>query len=141
MTTASQSTSSALLRFEHINMSCKDLDETRAFYQKVFPDWYVRAEGKNDHGERWMHFGGDQFYLALTHTPDSARTHHIYDNVGINHVGFVIRDGEAMKAQLEKNGIEYYTLPAAETKHRIYITDPNGNETELVEYYENYRLK
>ena len=48
---------------------------------------------------------------------------------------------QEMKAQLEKNGIQYYTLPAAETKHRIYVTDPNGNETELVEYHQNYPLK
>jgi catechol 2,3-dioxygenase-like lactoylglutathione lyase family enzyme len=132
---------SALVRFEHVNMSCKDLEATRDFYQKVFPDWYVRAEGINEYGERWIHFGNDHFYLALSHTPNHSRTHHLYENIGINHVGFVIHDGEAMKAQLDQNGIKYSITPAAETKYRIYITDPNGNETELVEYHQDYRLK
>jgi hypothetical protein len=34
-----------LIRFEHINLSCHDLDRTKQFYQTIFPDWYVRVEG------------------------------------------------------------------------------------------------
>ncbi|BAY60250.1 glyoxalase family protein [Calothrix brevissima NIES-22] len=45
---------------EHINLSCKDIDATKNFYQTIFPDWYVRAEGVFN-GERWMHFGNNQF--------------------------------------------------------------------------------
>ena len=127
-------------RFEHINLSCKDIDTTKNFYQSIFPDWYVRVEGVNG-GCRWMHFGNNQFYLALNDTPDNKRVHELYENIGINHVGFVIEDGEAMKALLDKHGIEYYTMTAPETKHRIYVTDPDGNEVELVEYNSDYSLK
>ncbi|MDJ0694854.1 MAG: hypothetical protein QNJ49_04300 [Mastigocoleus sp. MO_167.B18] len=35
-------------RFEHINQSCKNLDVTRQFYQTLFPECYVRAEGEED---------------------------------------------------------------------------------------------
>ncbi|MFB2921460.1 VOC family protein [Aerosakkonema funiforme] len=129
-----------LIRFEHINLSCKDIDAAKNFYQTVFPNWDVRAEGVND-GSRWMHLGNNQFYLALNDTPNEERVHQIYENIGINHVGFVIDDGDAMKALLEKHGIEYYTMTAPETKHRIYVTDPDGNEIELVEYNQDYQLK
>ncbi|MBE9126729.1 MULTISPECIES: VOC family protein [unclassified Coleofasciculus] len=129
-----------LQRFEHINLACQDLDATKTFYQTLFPDWYVRAEN-NDRHDRWMHFGNDQFYLALNHEPNLKRVHEIYEMIGVNHVGFVIDDGNAMKTRLEEHGIEYYTMTASETKHRIYVTDPDGNEIELVEYHPEYALR
>jgi catechol 2,3-dioxygenase-like lactoylglutathione lyase family enzyme len=129
-----------LIRFEHINVSCQDIEAAKNFYQTIFPDWYVRAEGTFN-GRPWLHLGNDQFYVALNGTPQQERVHHIYENIGINHIGFVIQDGEAMKNLLEKSGIEYYTLDAPETQHRIYVTDPDGNEIELVEYQLDYALK
>ena len=127
-------------RFEHINLSCKNIDTSQKFYQTIFPDWYVRAEGVSN-GDRWMHLGNSQFYLALNDSPQEERVHRIYENIGINHVGFVIPDGEAMKALLDQNDIEYYTMTSPETKHRIYVSDPDGNEIELVEYQPDYSLR
>ena len=127
-------------RFEHINLACQDIDVTKTFYQTIFPDWYIRAEDRDDE-RQWIHLGNDQFYLALNHTPHLKRVHKIYENIGVNHVGFVIDDGETMKAHLKENNIEYYTMTAPETKHRIYVNDPDGNEIELVEYNPDYRLR
>lgn len=81
-----------------------------------------------------MHFGDNQFYLALNDQNSQERVHTAYENIGINHVGFVIKDGEAMKKLLDSENIEYYTMTAPETKDRIYVNDPDGNEIELVEY-------
>ncbi len=128
------------IRFEHINLSCQDINASKNFYQTLFPNWYVRAEGVFN-GRRWMHFGDNQFYLALNDETEQERVHNAYENIGINHVGFVIKDGEAMKKMLEDEGIEYYTMSALETKHRIYVNDPDGNEIELVEYNPDYALK
>lgn len=127
-------------RFEHINLSCKDIDATKKFYETLFPDWYVRAEGVFN-GDRWMHLGNNQFYLALNNDSEQERVHQAYESIGINHVGFVIKDGEAMTKLLSAEGIEYYTMTAPETKHRIYVNDPDGNEIELVEYNPEYALK
>ncbi|MBW4521570.1 MAG: VOC family protein [Scytolyngbya sp. HA4215-MV1] len=129
-----------LKRFEHINLACQDIDKTADFYQTIFPDWFVRAEGTNQ-GSRWMHLGDRQFYLSLNDTPELKRTHVLYEAIGISHVGFVIEDGDQMKALLEANGIDYYTYTSPETKHRIYVSDPDGNEIELLEYQESYELK
>ncbi|MEA5507373.1 VOC family protein [Halotia wernerae UHCC 0503] len=128
------------IRFEHINLACKDIETSKKFYQTIFPDWYVRAEGVFN-GDRWMHFGNDQFYLSLNDYSGQQRVHQPYENIGINHVGFVIKDGEAMIKLLDTEGIEYYTMTAPETKHRIYVNDPDGNEIELVEYNLEYALK
>ncbi|MEQ9234977.1 VOC family protein [Coleofasciculus sp. E2-BRE-01] len=129
-----------LQRFEHINLACRDIDATKTFYQTLFPDWYVRAEN-NDGQDHWIHFGNDQFYLSLNHKPDFKRVHEIYETIGVNHVGFVIDDGDALKKRLEDYGIDYYTMNAAETQHRIYVTDPDGNEIEFVDYNPDYALR
>jgi catechol 2,3-dioxygenase-like lactoylglutathione lyase family enzyme len=129
-----------LNRLEHVNLSCHDLEASQAFYQIVFPEWYVRAEDRHDQ-RPWVHLGDDQFYFCLNHTPDLTRVHAIYENIGVNHVGFTVNNGEEIKVRLEKNNIDYYTLAAPETKHRIYVTDPDGNEIELVEYNPDYSLR
>ena len=125
-------------RFEHVNQSCKNLDATRQFYQTLFPDWFVRAEGE-DGGWRWMHFGNHQFYLALNQPPDTAN---LSSSTGhVDHIGFVIQDGEAMKTILTTGNIPYEIYNSPETKVRIYINDPDGTQIELVQYQDNYALK
>lgn len=125
-------------RLEHVNLSCRDIYTTQQFYQTLFPDWFVRAEGSG-----WVHFGSEQFYLSLftepSHTP---RTHQPYDSIGINHIGFVIHDGKAMQDILKSNEIPYeLNDDAPETKFRAYLYDPDGNEIELIEYTREYAMR
>jgi catechol 2,3-dioxygenase-like lactoylglutathione lyase family enzyme len=131
-----------LVRFEHVNLACRSIDATQAFYARIFPDWHVRASGRDgDTGSRWTHFGSDAFYLAFNDQPTQERLHRRYAQIGVNHVGLVIDDGAAMQARLAANGIPYYTLVSPETAHRIYVEDPDGNEVELVEYHPDYPLR
>lgn len=125
-------------RFEHVNLSCRDVSKTRRFYQTLFPDWFVRAEG-----DGWIHLGNESFYLSLFEEPShTLRTHSPYDSVGINHIGFVIQDGEVMRAILDASQIEYELhSDAPETQFRVYIFDPDGNEIELIEYQPEYALR
>ena len=47
-----------------------------------------------------------------------------------------------MRATLEKQGIAYRELKdAPETKFRVYLDDPDGNEIELIEYQPVYALR
>jgi catechol 2,3-dioxygenase-like lactoylglutathione lyase family enzyme len=127
------------LRFEHINQACRNLDVTCQFYQTLFPDWFVRAEG-NSGGTRWIHFGDRQFYLSLYEISDPAGF--ASSNTGhLDHVGFVIEDGAKILATLDANGIEYHIEASPETKYRIYVSDPEGTWIELVEYQDLYNFK
>jgi catechol 2,3-dioxygenase-like lactoylglutathione lyase family enzyme len=124
-------------RFEHINLSCRDINVTRQFYQTLFPDWFVRTEG-----EGWMHFGNHQFYLSLFEEPSQTeRRDRPYYSIGINHVGFVVEDGEAMKTYLDAVGIDYVVEMSPETLVRLYLSDPDGNEIELVAYPLDYPFR
>lgn len=126
-------------RIEHINKVCQNLEATLRFYQTLFPDWYIRAQEKAD-DLNWIHFGNDQFYLSLYERCDKSKPIPL-ETGNIDHVGFVIEDGEKMIAILAANGIEYFVEDAPETKYRIYIQDPDNTGLELVEYNEDYRLR
>ncbi len=125
-------------RFEHINLSCCNLEATQRFYQTLFPDWFVREQG-----DGWMHLGNEQFYISLFEEPScTVRNYAPYASVGFNHVGFVIQDGQAMQAILDREGIRYeVNNDAPETAFRAYLIDPDGNEIELIEYAKTYALR
>jgi catechol 2,3-dioxygenase-like lactoylglutathione lyase family enzyme len=125
-------------RFEHINQTCQDLQKTRDFYETLFPDWQVRAQGEED-GWIWQHFGDHQFYLALNQPPAGTE---VSPTTGhLEHIGFVIDDGAAMQLLLDAHNIEYVVFNSPETKYRIYVNDPDGTEVELVEYQNDYLLR
>lgn len=125
-------------RFEHVNLSCRDLEATQRFYQTLFPDWYIRAEGPG-----WIHLGSDQFYLSLFEEPSQTpRSYTPYSSIGINHIGFVIQNGSDMQHRLEQQDIHYESMTdAPEAKFRVYLNDPDGNELELIEYEPAYALR
>jgi catechol 2,3-dioxygenase-like lactoylglutathione lyase family enzyme len=126
-------------RIEHINKACQNLETTRQFYQTLFPDWFIRVqEQSNDFN--WVHFGNRQFYLSLYERANASQPVP-HDTGNIDHIGLVIEDGDKMMALLDANGIEYFVEDAPETKHRIYVKDPDGTFVELVEYNEDYELR
>ncbi|PSB01655.1 VOC family protein [Merismopedia glauca] len=129
---------STLVRFEHINLSTRNIKAMQEFYQILFPDWYIRAEGTG-----WMHLGNNQFYISLFEEPEAPqRSHQPYASIGFNHIGFVVTDGAAIQKTLEASAIKYEIVhDAPETKCRIYLFDPDSNELELIEYLDAYPLK
>jgi catechol 2,3-dioxygenase-like lactoylglutathione lyase family enzyme len=126
-------------RIEHINKACQNLEITLQFYQILFPDWVIRAREELD-DMHWLHFGNRQFYISLYQSCNASAS--VPLNTGnIDHIGFVIDDGEKMMALLETHGIEYVVEDSPETKYRIYVKDPDSTWLELVEYHEDYELR
>ena len=120
-------------RIEHANITVKSIDEGVRFLTTAFPDFKVRGERRSPK-KSWLHVGTDRTYLALEETPGtgSQRKH---GDPGINHVGFVVDDLEALTASLVAAG--YDTGDLAEDidyRKRTYIFDGNGVEWEFVQY-------
>jgi lactoylglutathione lyase len=104
-----------LVGLNHIALEVGDLDEALSFYGQIFE---IELRGRM----RRMAFVdmGDQF-IALsegrTQPPDEAR-----------HIGIVVDDREAVRAALQKAGVEI--LPGRGLDFR----DPWGNHLQIVEY-------
>ncbi len=129
------------MKLEHANITVKSIDAAVEFLGLAFPDCGVRGGGAI-HGDdamgRWVHFGNDDFYVALQQNAShSGRSDVTYQHDGINHVGFVVEQLDDMIKRLAAEG--YEVTPASVMKghphrRRAYFFDKNGVEWEFVEY-------
>jgi catechol 2,3-dioxygenase-like lactoylglutathione lyase family enzyme len=124
---------------EHANITIRDLDEAVKFFTTVFPHFKVRGRGESDQGgwtKKWLHLGTDQIYVALEAVPlEDEGTRRPYRDRGINHIGFVVADVDAIINRLRaagyRDGIAVKPHPH---RKRAYFHDSEGNEYEFVEY-------
>ncbi|MBC7004392.1 VOC family protein [Photobacterium sp. BZF1] len=120
---------------EHANITVGNIDHTIAFIQTALPAFAVRHCGESN-GYRWCHIGTEQSYLALQEVVERTSVDRTpYVDSGINHIGLVSEDVEAIRARLLAAG---YKENEMETSHpwrkRVYFWDPNGIEWEFIEY-------
>ncbi len=118
---------------EHVNMSVADLDKTIVFYQNLL-GLQVRWRGTTASGLPAAHVGDDRHYLALFEIGERERKEADYDELGLNHFGFVVDDLGEAKRRLAALHIQPTMEADYEPGRRLYFLDPNGVEVELVQY-------
>ena len=127
-----------MTRLEHVNLVGTNIENSLAFYQTVFPHWKVRTQGERDwYGKpsRWVHFGDDQQYLALSDHGEGANRDLSGHTIGLAHIGFEVTNLEAVIQRLEAKGYEIsFTGADSQYRKNIYFVDPAGFEVEFVEY-------
>ena len=126
------------VQFEHANIHVSDVNRMLEFLQQAFPDWKVRHDSGADDTERWVHFGDDDFYLSVYQaTRNEADSKVPYDgNPGINHLGFVVGDTDAVRHRLLASGFRESTIENQHpARRRVYFNDDEGNDWEFVQYF------
>jgi catechol 2,3-dioxygenase-like lactoylglutathione lyase family enzyme len=129
------------MNLEHANMTVRSVDEAVRFLKIAFPDAEIRGGG-DIHGDpargRWVHFGNDQFYVALQENGEhSRRQDTTYRHDGINHLGFVVTGLDEIISRLKVAGYQLTPVSALKEhphRRRAYFFDGNDVEWELVEY-------
>lgn len=117
---------------EHANMNVRNLTASLAFYERVL-GWRIRWEGLTSQGKRWIHLGAADApsYLSIYEEPDAF--HRRDDGVRVQHLGFAVREVNALADALSAAGIEPTDRMDDGTFRRVYYVDPDGHEIELVE--------
>jgi len=109
------------------------------FLQTAFPEFVVRAEGLGLRGERWLHVGTDETYLALNEAnaanAEAAEVWVPYaGKPGLNHLGFEVDDADALRERMREAGYFDSTVPNAHPhRKRVYFHDAEGHDWEFVE--------
>ena len=119
---------------EHANISVTDIKEGLRFFKTAFPNFYIRGKGKSN-GREWVHFGGQETYLAINQAVVEKETDDRYVRVGFNHLGFVVDNANQLAKNLLEAGYKRsYPRQEERTRVREYFFDTDGNEYEFVEY-------
>jgi catechol 2,3-dioxygenase-like lactoylglutathione lyase family enzyme len=123
---------------EHANITVPDIDAAIAFLKLIDPTFVVRRDESPENSYRWAHIGNDRHYVALEepHTesnPQGPRP--TYNNYGVNHIGWVVDDFEAVTERLEAASCpKGKPVDAHPYRKRAYYFDSAGMEWEIVQY-------
>jgi catechol 2,3-dioxygenase-like lactoylglutathione lyase family enzyme len=125
------------VRLEHANLTVCDIEGMIRFLQTAFPEFRVRGEGISQAGDRWVHVGTDETYIALSQARAEPNTRFKpYGGApGVNHLAYVVDDVEALRSRLAAAGYKDSTPPNAHPyRTRQYFYDSEGNDWEFVQY-------
>lgn len=127
-----------MVRLEHVNLVGKNIENSLAFYQAAFPHWQVRAEGAGQwygKSRRWIHFGDDYQYLAISDFGEGENRDLSGHSVGLAHIAFAVDNLEALIERLDDAGFAVHKAGAdADFRKNIYFLDADGFEVEFTEY-------
>lgn len=127
-----------MARLEHVNIVGKNIQRSLDFYQVAFPHWKVRAEGGGQwYGKprRWVHFGDDYQYLAISDFGEGENRDLTGHGVGLAHFAFAVNQLDDLIKRLNDAGYPVFK-EGAESRFRnnIYFLDPDGFEVEFTQY-------
>jgi len=122
---------------EHVNLTVKDPDVTAAMLCDLF-GWHVRWKGDAKDGGITVHVGSETDYLAVYSGTAGKPLVAGYDNYasvgGLNHIGVVVDDLDAVEARVVAAGFKPINHGDYEPGRRFYFHDGDGIEFEVVSY-------
>lgn len=124
-------------RLEHVNVTVQNPEATAEMLCDLF-GWTIRWSGASIHGGRTVHVGSQSDYIAVYTGPGggpkaSAETSYTLKG-GLNHIGVVVDDLDAVEARVKARGYEPHSHADYEPGRRFYFHDENGVEIEVVCY-------
>lgn len=124
-------------RLEHLNITVSNPDRTAEILCQLF-DWTIRWQGGSIHGGRTVHVGNADSYLAIYHKPGeqvpSPGTGTYAMTGGLNHVGVVVDDLDAVEARVRAAGYQPHSHADYEPGRRFYFNGEDNIEYEVVNY-------
>ncbi len=119
---------------EHANITVNDMQEAIRFFQTAFPHFKIRGRGNTT--REWVHLGDDHTYIAINQAKLSdLKTDRNYDKIGINHLGFVVKNVKEIADNLLINGFKRdFPKEVEQFRIRDYFADTDGNQYEFVQY-------
>ena len=119
-------------KLEHVNVTVMDPHRTARLLCDLF-EWEIRWQGQAKLGGHTFHVGADDSYVAVYAYPPAHKPERI-DYEGLNHIGVVVRDLEAVEQRVLAHGFKPYNHGDYEPGRRFYFDDDNGIEFEVVNY-------
>lgn len=127
-----------VIGFEHVGMTCGDLDRTIAFYCGLL-GLNLALRKQNDHGEMaFLDTGSGMLEIACPKAEVSRSRDVPPHEAGMRHLTFAVGSVDAMIEKLEAAGVAVVERPRpayyTEMIRRVaFVRDPDGILVELIE--------
>jgi len=120
---------------EHLNVTVTDPVATADLFCRLF-DWKIRWQGDAIDGGHSIHVGASDSYVALytKGKPVSPGLESYVQLLGLNHIGIVVEDIDAVEARVTGAGFTPHSHGDYEPGKRFYFKDHDGLEIEVVSY-------
>jgi catechol 2,3-dioxygenase-like lactoylglutathione lyase family enzyme len=119
---------------EHVNVTVTDPKATAELYCRLF-GWEIRWSGPAIHDGETYHVGGKDSYVAVYSLGGADARGNTYATPGgLNHIGVVVDDLDAVEQKVIAAGLEPRNHADYDPGRRFYFEDPDGVEIEVVSY-------
>lgn len=127
----------AKAQLEHVNFTAQDPQRTARMLCDLF-GWEVRWRGEAISGGYSVHVGTRDQYVAIYTGPGGAPQEPAQSSYsqrgGLNHIGVVVDDLDAVEAKVKDLGYEPVNHADYDPGRRFYFRDEDNIEFEVVSY-------
>ena len=118
-----------VIQIDHCSVIITDVERSRRFYGEVLGLREIPRPKTFDFVAVWYDLGGQHIHLLLKDQPDTPSA---------RHVALRVADGQAARRHFREHGVpiqETVPIPGAD---RFFITDPDGNRIEIIQWQRPY---
>jgi glyoxylase I family protein len=118
-----------ITHLDHASVLVTDLDRSRRFYGGLLGLREIPKPRTFTFSVLWFDLGGEQLHLLLA--PEA-------DTVSPRHFALRVADIDAARSHFRSHGVairETVVIPGAD---RFFVTDPDGNRIEIIQWLEAY---
>jgi catechol 2,3-dioxygenase-like lactoylglutathione lyase family enzyme len=116
-------------QIDHCSVIITDVERSRHFYRDVLQLREIPKPRTFDFVVLWFDLGNQHLHLLLKERPDS---------ISARHVALRVANAALARAYLRERGVatqETTRIPGAD---RFFISDPDGNRIEIIEWRQPY---
>jgi methylmalonyl-CoA epimerase len=124
------------IRFDHVSILTKDLEESVKFYTQVLKFPIVKTIESKDLKIVFVDAGNATLELFGLVSGEAKFTEEKWENVGIKHIALEVDDVEKVYNELKSNGVKFESEPtiAVGGPKIAFFKDPNGVTIELIQW-------
>ena len=119
----------SVTQIDHVSVLVTDLGRSRHFYRDVLGLREIPKPRTFDFKALWFDLGNQQLHLLQKPAPDSRSPRHF---------ALRVTDVPAARAHFRGHGIDIQETTPIPKCDRFFVSDPDGNRIEIIQWLEPY---
>jgi catechol 2,3-dioxygenase-like lactoylglutathione lyase family enzyme len=116
-------------QIDHVSVLITDLGRSRRFYREVLGLKEIAKPRTFDFPVLWFDLGNQQLHLLLRPRPDT---------VSPRHFALRVPDARSARAHFQRYGVAVQETTPIPLCDRFFISDPDGNRIEIIQWLAAY---